>query len=265
MMNTPPQASQDTQVLTRRDRVLLLLAAVSLLFALSPWAIGQANDTSGDPSADPETEAAAEAEAEDADAPVEGRVRVANLIYGGGKTAVCLADGFLVSVARETQINVQRTFDRVQLADEALFEHPFAVMTGEGEFTLSDDERENLKAYLERGGFLLASAGCSNGQWADNFEAAVTAMFGDDALEPIDSDHALFDQLYSVERLEMKRATQNDRLWGLTIDGRLAVVYSPQGLNDTANAGGGCCCCGGNEVRNARQVNANILVYALTR
>ncbi|MCA9307730.1 MAG: hypothetical protein KDA16_14465 [Phycisphaerales bacterium] len=28
---------------------------------------------------------------------------------------------------------------------------------------------------------------------------------------------------------------------------------------------GGCCCCGGNEIRNARYINANILAYALTK
>jgi hypothetical protein len=39
-------------------------------------------------------------------------------------------------------------------------------MTGEGAFSLTDDERKNLKAYLEKGGFLLASAGCSSKDWA---------------------------------------------------------------------------------------------------
>ncbi len=45
--------------------------------------------------------------------------------------------------------------------------------------------------------------------------------------------------------------------------GRLAAVFSPFGLNDTGNAGGGCCCCGGNELKNAKQINANIVAYAL--
>jgi len=50
----------------------------------------------------------------------------------------------------------------------------------------------------------------------------------------------------------------------LEADGALRIVFAPLGLNDTSNAGGGCCCCGGNEVRNAKLINANILVYALT-
>jgi len=221
-----------------------LLAMLGMTFALDA-ALGQNQET--------------------ADAPAEGRVKVANLIYGGGKTGVCFADGFLDSVGRRTPINVQRTFERVELADETLFDHPFAIMTGEGDFTLSEDEQAQLKTYLQRGGFLLASAGCSNAAWADSFRAVITGLFGDDALQPLDNDHPLFDQLYEIDRLAMKRPTGHERLWGLTLDGRLAMVFSPEGLNDTGNAGKGCCCCGGNEVRNARQINANILLYALTR
>jgi hypothetical protein len=200
-----------------------------------------------------------------AEAPAEGRVKVANLVYGGGKTGVCFAEGFLVTVARRTPVNVQRTFDRVELTDEALFDHPFAIMTGEGDFALSEEEKSRLKTYLQRGGFVLASAGCSNAAWADSFREVITELFGDEALQAVETDHPLFDQLYEIDRLEMKRPTGNERLWGLSLDGRLAMIFSPEGLNDTGNAGKGCCCCGGNEVRNARQINANILLYALTR
>ena len=51
-------------------------------------------------------------------------------------------------------------------------------------------------------------------------------------------------------------------LEGITINGRLGVLYSQDGLNDTAHATG-CCCCGGNEILNAVQINVNILAYAL--
>jgi hypothetical protein len=44
--------------------------------------------------------------------------------------------------------------------------------------------------------------------------------------------------------------------------GKLVLIYSQDGLNDTANTSG-CCCCGGNEIANAEQVNVDILAYAL--
>ena len=46
------------------------------------------------------------------------------------------------------------------------------------------------------------------------------------------------------------------------INGRLALVHSPEGLND-AHSAKGCCCCGGAEISEARQVNVNAVAYAL--
>ena len=42
------------------------------------------------------------------------------------------------------------------------------------------------------------------------------------------------------------------------------LILSPDGLNDTANAGPSCCCCGGNEIKSAKEINVNLLAYALT-
>ena len=52
------------------------------------------------------------------------------------------------------------------------------------------------------------------------------------------------------------------RLLGLEKNGKLVIVYSPHGLNDTEHSEG-CCCCGGNEISNSLEINVNILVYAL--
>ena len=89
-------------------------------------------------------------------------VECANLIYAGTRSSVCFSEEFLSTVATETSINTSRKFKPVKLGDKEVFRFPFAVMTGEGAFTLTDEERANLKLYLEKGGFLLASAGCSS-------------------------------------------------------------------------------------------------------
>jgi hypothetical protein len=48
----------------------------------------------------------------------------------------------------------------------------------------------------------------------------------------------------------------------MTVNGKLALVFSADGLNDTANAKN-CCCCGGNEIVQAEFLNVNLLAYAL--
>lgn len=202
--------------------------------------------------------------AEKPEAKTEGKVTVGRLIYAGGKTSKCFAEGFLELADRYMESEVEREFKGIKLEDEKIYDYPFMVMTGEGPFKLSDQEKENMKSYLTRGGFLLASAGCSNKSWSDSFKASMEDLFEDVQFKELDTKHPLFHTLYDVDKIEAARGQAKGALYGLTINGRLAAVFSPLGLNDTGNAGGGCCCCGGNEVRNAKEINANILAYALT-
>jgi hypothetical protein len=144
-----------------------------------------------------------------------------------------------------------------------LFSFPFVVMTGEKEFYLSAKERENLKKYLTRGGFLLASAGCSSKEWDRSFRREVRLAMPDHSLKRIGMDHALFKTVKTIKELKLSHGGADPYLEGIENDGKTVAIYSAQGLNDTSHAVG-CCCCGGNEIVNAMEVNVNILVYALT-
>ncbi len=200
------------------------------------------------------------------DKPVrEGEVRVAKLSFGGGKTTICFAEGFLAQVEQQTRIKLQRSFANVDLASEDMFQFPLLVFSSEGAFVLSDKEKENLKSYLSRGGFLLASAGCSNAAFAGSFDALMKELFPKEPLAKLDMKHPVFHTIHDIDVLLPKKPATDASLFGLERGGRLVLIYSPLGLNDTAHAGSGCCCCGGNELRNAHLVNANILAYTLTR
>lgn len=191
-------------------------------------------------------------------------VQCANLIYAGSKSSKCFSDKFLTTTKMETNIETRTAFDSVKLARDELFEYPFSVMTGEGLFTLLEEERINLRSYLERGGFLLASAGCSSKEWDQAFRRELKRIFPDNDLVKIPMEHKIFKTVFDVTSVRLKKSQGTATLEGLEIDGRIVLVYSPEGLNDTANAGGGCCCCGGNEVRNSQEINVNVLTYALT-
>ena len=188
-------------------------------------------------------------------------VECANLIYAGTKSSVCFSEVFLSTVASETSINSSRKFKPVKLAEKEIFHFPFAVITGEGAFTLTDDERKNLKQYLEKGGFLLASAGCSSKEWGDLFAHEIEALFPNQKLAEVPMDHPIFRTVFEVQQLDMSHGGVA-KLYGLTLNGKIVLVYSPDGLNDTGTMHG-CCCCGGNEIKNSQKVNANILAYAL--
>jgi len=195
----------------------------------------------------------------------DSEIVVARLTYDNGKTAVCFADQFLTTYARETGQNVKRGYEVIALESDDLFDYPFVVFSGQEAFDLSDKEKQNLKKYIARGGFVLASAGCSNSAWARSFETVFTELFGDDALTALDTDHALFHTVYDIDVIDVRRPGGRIPIQAMTTGDRVRVLYSPLGLNDTGNAGGDCCCCGGSEIKNARLINVNALGYALTR
>jgi hypothetical protein len=187
-------------------------------------------------------------------------VECANLIYAGTKSSVCFSEEFLSTVASETSINTSRKFKPVKLGEKEIFKFPFAVMTGEGPFALTDEERKNLKLYLEKGGFLLASAGCSSKEWGECFAREIETIFPERKMAEVPLTHPIFRTLFDVPRLDTKK--EDAKLFGLYIGGKIVLIYSPDGLNDTATMHG-CCCCGGNEIKNSQKVNSNILAYAL--
>ena len=195
--------------------------------------------------------------------PEPGTVKCANLVYANGKTSKCFSAEFLTQIGKETNINTHAKFMPVKVESVDLYEYPFAVMTGEGAFTLTPQQRDAMRNYLTSGGFVVASAGCSSQTWAKSFKGEVARIFPELKLKKIEMSHPLFHTVYDIDRLNLKRSGEAE-LHGLEIDGKIVLIFSEDGLNDTAKAGGNCCCCGGDEIRNARQINVNLLAYTLT-
>ncbi len=189
-------------------------------------------------------------------------IQCGNLIYAGTRTSNCFSDQFLSAMQQKTTIPTERRFKTVKLGSDDLFSFPFVIMTGEAAFFLSTKERENLKRYLENGGFLLASASCSNKEWSRSFRSEMRKIFGEDGLKNIDFEHPMFRTVYTVEKLALSKSSGFAKLEGAEVNGKMVVVFSEEGLNDSKNAHG-CCCCGGNEIKNSLEMNVNILAYAL--
>ena len=118
-----------------------------------------------------------------------------------------------------------------------------------------------------RGGFLLASAGCSSRPWDQSFRQEMRRIFPGRNLTKIGMDHPIFHTVFDIRAVTLKQGGTT-QLEGLEIEGKIVVIYSSEGLNDTGNAGQDgsrkCCCCGGNEIKNSQEINVNIFTYALT-
>lgn len=192
----------------------------------------------------------------------ESIVQVANLVYAHTKSSKCFSDHFLVKAENDSAISTSRRFHAVKLASDELYSFPLVIMTGEGAFDLPTQERENLRRFVERGGMVLASAGCSSADWDRSFRKEMAVIFPDAKLAALGMDHAVFHTAYDIAQLQAKHGEPKP-LEGVSLNGRLGVIYSQDGLNDTQHSQG-CCCCGGNEITNCVDVNVNILAYALT-
>ena len=189
-------------------------------------------------------------------------VEVGNLIYAGNKTSKCFSDNFLKKVSEKTAIDTGKTFKKVRLDDlDALAETPFAIMNGQAKFKLTKVERENLFKWLDSGGFLVASAGCSDASWSGSMRRELVTVFSEEAFVTLDKSHLMFHTLFDLDSVPLKGGKQA-KFEGVVIDGRLVCIFSSEGLNDTASVSG-CCCCGGDEVRVASEVVANALIYSL--
>ena len=189
-------------------------------------------------------------------------VQVANLVYAGSKSSECFADHFLIRAENDSTISTSRRFHAVKLISEEIYNYPLLIMTGEGEFVLGASERINLIAYLRRGGFLLASAGCSSTEWDRSFRREMATLFQGKEMQELEMTHPVFHTVYDINTLSAKHGDPRP-LEGISIGDRLVVLYSQDGLNDTSHTQG-CCCCGGNEITNAEVVNVNLLAYTLS-
>ena len=192
----------------------------------------------------------------------DGVVQVANLVYATTKSSKCFSDHFLVQAEKDSSISTSRRFHAVKLAGDDIYEFPLLIMTGEGDFHLSERERDSLRRYLQRGGFLLASASCSSAEWDRSFRREMALVFPRNPLKPISLNHPVFHTVYDIKELKGLHAAPRS-LEGITLGPRLGVIYSRDGLNDTSHTEG-CCCCGGNEILNCVEINVNVLAYALT-
>lgn len=211
-------------------------------------------------------------------APVRAEVAVGMLSYGQpSMTGRCFSDRFLSLAAREGDLDVDRALNTVELGSTELSRFGFVVMTGEGAFELSAAEVDRLGTYLRGGGFVLASAGCSSDAWAASMERAIERSLPGAHLQELSPEHPVFHACFDVSEFT-SRKRKPARLYGIEIEGRLALLYSPQGLNDTNDVNvpeapstgatavpPACCCCNGDEIVSAKYINSNALVYALLR
>ena len=177
----------------------------------------------------------------------------------------------LNSLIEYTSLRVDLNERIVALADPAMLNAPFCYMAGHRLVQFTQEEKHNFKHYVENGGFVFVDD-CNHdidGMFAKSFERQMAELFGDDALQKIPNDHALYTCFFefdgpprtSIELNGWGDDLVHNYLKAIEINGRIAVLYSNKDLG----------CEWDYDFRNKRFLRVdntkfavNIVIYAMT-
>jgi hypothetical protein len=199
-------------------------------------------------------------------------VRFAQIEYSGSwNLNPAVQNSLLSSLKDNTGIDVDFRPHAVPLDDAQLGNFPLAFMTGHYDFTLSDAEAAGLARFLARGGLIVASSGGGLKPFDTAFRRELAKAIPKAELIKLPPSHPLFASGFnSVDRVTYTPAALRDdptldtpQFYGLFLDGRLAVLYTPHdllsGVNRESNA-----YAKGLVDTDAMRVAINAITYALS-
>jgi hypothetical protein len=209
-----------------------------------------------------------------------GTLHIPKLVHNGGSDdAPNALPNLLEFVHARGQLRTAVENRLLAATDPLLHGYPLVFMHGRRVFRFSADERKALKTYLERGGTLFADAICASPQFADSLRREVEAIFPGRSLARIPPDHPLFTRAFrgfdlpKVTVRDPQTRTGDDPLRanvtqlspvleGLSIDDRIAVIFSPLDLS-CALENGASLECKGYAKEDAARLALNVVFFAL--
>lgn len=172
----------------------------------------------------------------------EQSVTLARINYGGQWNPEPGGWRRLSAIARN-QDKIVLNVAPVELSKDALANYSIAHLTGTEPVKFTDDQRAELKAFIDKGGLLLVDNCGGN----DAFDVAIReelAKLIPDApsqlLSPLPPEHPIFhsadgkliEPQYRPFALPiLGPLARNYQVRGLSVNGKLAVIYSPQDLS----------------------------------
>ena len=159
-----------------------------------------------------------------------------------------------------------QVIDAEAAATEDLLQAPVLFISGKEAPNFTAEQKERLREYLDRGGFLFASASCGNPAFDRGFRQLMTEVLPEPeyGLRLLPPSHPVW---YAEQRVDPDHLRP---LWGIDYGCRTAVVYCPEDLScywELARAG--------RDVQYPRQVQesidaalaigVNVLTYATGR
>ncbi len=156
-------------------------------------------------------------------------VKIALLKYNGGGDWYANPTSLpnLIKFCNENlKTNIYPEPSTVELGTPEIFNYPFIHATGHGNIIFSASEANNLRAYLEGGGFLHVD---DNYGIDEYFRRELKKVFPEKELVELPPSHPIFHQKYTFnEGLPKIHEHDNKRpqAFGIFIDERLVLLYT---------------------------------------
>ena len=166
----------------------------------------------------------------------------------------------LMSEISTIQIRDEKT---IKLTGTDLFETPFLFMNGHNDFEFSETEIENLRIYLEHGGFLFASGCCTNPAFPQAWRREMRRLFKQ-PVKKLDYDHPIYRSFYRVVNVRSIHRNTDVYLEGVFLGDRLVAVLCQDGLCCAFSANNRCNVGRGISPEDGKKLALNIAVYAIT-
>ncbi len=200
-----------------------------------------------------------------------GRLYVANLRHPGGCSIAPRALANLMDAAgRELKLRTHVREEPLDIADPSLFNYRLVFMHGRTAFRLTDDERRQLRQYVERGGMLLADSICASRAFGESFGREMVAIFPSRKLERIPLSDPLLSTTYGG--FDLRLVSRHDSqatggklpldLEGIKLGDHWGVVFSPYDLSCALQKESSLACRGYTR-EDAARIGLNVVLYSL--
>lgn len=160
----------------------------------------------------------------------EESIRIARVQYQGGGdwySSPTALTNLIRFAKQQVPISISERYDDVQLGSRDLHNYPFVHMTGHGNITVNNTEMENLRSYLENGGFLYVDDDYG-------FDAYVRPIlkeiFPDEEFFELPADHPVYNLVYSFSEGRPPKVHEHDgntpQAFAVYRNGRMVLLYT---------------------------------------
>ena len=155
---------------------------------------------------------------------------IARMKYGGGGdwyNDPSSEVNMLKFLKTHTNIDVEvKTEEFVEVGSEKLFGYPFVFMTGHGNINFTEQEAQNLRNYLENGGFLYVD---DDYGLDDAFRREIKKVFPDKEMVELPFSHGIYHSHFQFPNGLPKIHEHNGKPpqgFGIFHNGRLVLFYT---------------------------------------